>query len=37
LLNPDARSLRILLNPSLLPTWEERTYSFELDLSGLAR
>jgi hypothetical protein len=37
LLNPDARSLRILLNPSLLPTWEERTCSFDIDLSDRAR
>jgi hypothetical protein len=32
LLNPGARALSITLRPALLPSWDERTCSFEVDL-----
>jgi len=32
LLSPGARSLRVVLNPALLPSWEERVCSFDVAL-----
>jgi hypothetical protein len=36
-LNPSARTLRVVLAPALLPSWEERVCSFEVHLGERAR